>query len=168
MQFHLLNERFSIQKLAAWEAYSETPYRGAILDRSLPGDRVFCRLHYELGNISKLEWETYERSFEIFTNSLIPPSLMIFLDVDPNIALQRIQKRDRLAEKEISDSFGKEGRDDTMYEYLVLLQQGYYDLIAEIQEGRHTWSRGMTVLNIDWNDDFKSVDQIITIIKESP
>ncbi len=164
MQFHLLNERFAIQKLAAWEAYSETQYFGAILDRSLPGDRVFCKLLMEMGSISMMEWQTYERSFEIFTNSLIAPSLMIYLDVSPETALVRINKRDRKAEMDISDDFTGEVKDDAMFSYLKKLKAGYNDLIDEINLGRHQWARGMSVLRIDWNDGHIDLDDLINKI----
>lgn len=72
----------------------------------------------EMKNISELEWNTYERSFEIFTNSLIPPSLMIYLDVSPDTALKRIYKRDRQAEMDISDNFTGEEREEAMHSYL--------------------------------------------------
>lgn len=165
MQFHLLNERFAIQKLAAWEAYSETEYYGAVLDRSLPGDRVFCKLHMLLGNITEMEWGTYERSFEIFTNSLIPPSLMIYLDVSVETALERINQRERKAEMDISNDFAEDPRDDAMYDYLVSLKNGYEELIKEIELGQHNWSRGMKVLRIDWNSGHISMEDIINKIR---
>ena len=158
MQIDLLHKRYSLQKLAAYEAslaaVGESPYQGVVLDRGLPGDRVFAKLHMLEGNISDVEWKTYQRAYETMTCSLIPPSLLIFLDVEPTTALTRVQSRDR--------SFERAG---VPLEYLIKLQRGYMDLLAEIESGQHGWSRGMELMRIPWNVDNQPIDQIIEDIR---
>jgi deoxyadenosine/deoxycytidine kinase len=159
MQIDLLHKRYSLQKLAAYEAslaaVGESEYQGVVLDRGLPGDRVFARLHMLEGNISKVEWRTYTRAYETMTCSLIPPSLLIYLDVEPEVAMKRVQNRDRTFE-----------RAGVPFEYLEKLHRGYLDLLVEIESGQHTWSRGMEVMRIPWNTDHQPIDSIIELLKK--
>ena len=154
MQLHLLAERYGLQKLAVGEALSGDRYEGVILDRGLPGDRVFAKLHVQEGNISELEWGTYERFYEIMASDLRPPALIVFLDVDPRVAFNRVNKRARQAENGLP------------IEYLEKLHRGYLDLLSEIESGRHLWSRGMDVLRWPWNTDDLPVDPIAKIINQ--
>lgn len=149
MQIELLFRRFALQKLAAYEVTSESNFFGAILDRGLPGDRVFARLHMLEGNISDLEWQTYQRAYDIMTLSLFPPSLLIYLDVDPKVALERLKERDRKEEVGIPLS------------YLEKVHRGYLDLMAEIESGRAAWSRGIEVLRIGWNTDHLPTEDLV-------
>jgi deoxyadenosine/deoxycytidine kinase len=154
MQIELLMQRYNMQQLAARESVHGVAYSGAILDRSLPGDRVFCELHRRGGNISEREWNTYENAYRIMTCSLIPPSVLIYLDVDPSIALNRVQKRARGAESTMS------------LEYLSQLRAGYLDMLSEIEAGGHAWSRGMDIIRLPWNTDHLSVEPILFAIHE--
>jgi len=154
MQVDLLHRRFAMQKLAAYEATTEGGYKGAVLDRGLPGDRVFCKLHMLSGNMHELEWETYERAYSVMACSLIPPSLLIFLDVEPEVALERIQKRNRQAESGM------------MLEYLQKLRRGYLDLMVEIEAGTHAWSRGMETMRIPWNTDDQPIAPLLSALSD--
>lgn len=148
LQIELMGRRYALQQLAAYEALSEGGYRGAILDRGLPGDRVFARMHMLAGNISELEFATYERWFDIMTSSLRVPSLVVFLDVTPEVALERIRGRGRKAEKDIP------------IEYLRDLRKGYLDLLIEIESGQHAWSAGMGVKRVAWNTDHQPTEAL--------
>lgn len=154
MQIELLHRRYALQKLAAYEATTEGGYKGAVLDRGMPGDRVFCKLHMMEGNISELEWKTYERAYNVMACSLTPPSLMIYLDVEPETAYQRVLERSRKAESGMP------------LDYLRKLHRGYLDQLVELQSGQHVWSRGMEILRIAWNYDRQSPDNLITMIRK--
>lgn len=157
MQIHLMSERYRLQKAAVAEALNPaSEYAGAILDRGLPGDRVFAALHTRAGNIHPLEWQTYNRHFDIMSEDLRPPSLVVFLDVDPRAAYERCKGRAREAEKV--------GTGVTL-DYLQELSRGYYDLLAEIESGRHAWSRGMSVLRWPWNVDHQPIDRLLDEIR---
>jgi deoxyadenosine/deoxycytidine kinase len=153
MQIELLHRRFSMQKLAAYEATSAGGFKGAILDRGMPGDRVFAHMHMLAGNMDELEWQTYERCYDIMTCSLIPPSLLIFLDVEPEVAWERLKARGRKAE------------DGVPLQYLKDLRRGYLDLMVQIESGGHAWSRGMEVMRLPWNVDHQPTDALVNELK---
>jgi deoxyguanosine kinase len=153
MQMHLLHHRYAQQKLAAYEATGVGGYNGAVLDRGLPGDRVFARMHMLAGNIDPLEWHTYEMAYANMTCSLVPPSLLVFLDVDPKVALARIHGRGRECESAMTLA------------YLESLQRGYYDLMVEIESGEHAWSRGIRVSRVPWNVDNQPVESVIDLVR---
>lgn len=147
MQMHLLNWRYAIQSAAVWEAMLG---HGAILDRGLPGDRAFARLHVAMGNIDPLEWSTYEQAFEIMAATLRPPSIVLFLDVSPEKAMERIRLRGRDAER------------DLPIEYLHALRREYMSLLDEIESGKHAWSQGMRVQRVPWDASEIDISEIVT------
>ncbi len=51
MQIEMLHRRYAMQQLAAYECTAYSEYHGAIIDRGLPGDRVFAKIHTDEGNI---------------------------------------------------------------------------------------------------------------------
>lgn len=152
MQIELLHRRYSMQKLAAFEATSAGGYQGAILDRGMPGDRVFAHMHMLAGNMAEVEWNTYELCYDIMVCSLIPPSLLIFLDVEPEVALERVRERARAAE------------DGLPLKYLQDLRKGYLDLLVQIEAGQHAWSRGMEVMRLAWNVDHQPADKLVEML----
>jgi len=151
MQMHLMHERYSMQKEVA---YAASRGHGAVLDRGMPGDRVFCKLHMLAGNIHELEWQTYQRAYEVMACSLVPPSILIFLDVEPGVALERVRERARGAEVGVD------------LKYLTDLRKGYLDLMAEIESGEHVWSRGMEVKRLPWNMDHQPIAPLTLSLKK--
>ena len=150
MQIELMKTRYAMQKEAV---YGAALGRGSVLDRGMPGDRVFCKLHMLAGNMSELEWRTYEGLYAVMASSFVPPSLLLFLDVEPDTALERVKERAREAEVSID------------LKYLTDLRKGYLDLMAEIESGEHVWSRGMSVKRLPWNMDHQPVEPLIESLK---
>lgn len=146
MQMHLMHYRYAMQKEAA---YAAARGDGAVLDRGMPGDRVFCKLHMLAGNMDKLEWETYQMAYNIMACSLTPPSLLVFLDVEPDVALDRVRSRARGVENSIE------------LKYLSDLRRGYLDLLCEIESGSHPWAQGMQVMRLAWNTDHLPVEPLV-------
>jgi len=140
MQIELLAQRFALQQHAATIAVGAGEWRGAILDRSISGDRVFCKMHMQAGNISELEWQTYEKFYNIMCMTLLPPTLIVYLDCTPETALERIQKRDRAAERGGLD-----------LDYLMALQEGYSDLWREAEHGLMPWGHSIKVTTMLWD-----------------
>lgn len=152
MQMHMLVVRYSLQKLAVAESLTG---RGAVLDRGLPGDRVFASMMTDAGFISELEWATYQRAYDIMTADLRPPSVILFLDVDPAVALARANGRGRGVESGLT------------LEYMTALHRGYLDLLSQVESGNHAWSRGMSVVRVPWNRDHQDLGCVIEALGAS-
>lgn len=158
MQMYLMAKRHAMQQLAAWEAtagatIAGTEFKGAVVDRGLPGDRVFCKLHVQEGNIDPEMWEVYETFYDVMSLNLPTPSLLVFLDVEPEVAHERMTKRGRSAEAGVP------------VEYLRKLRRGYLDLLVEIESGTHAWSRGMRVVRVPWNADNQDTQPIVDAVR---
>lgn len=147
MQMFLLHKRYAMQQLASYESTGVGGYNGAILDRSLSGDRVFAKLHMESGNISSLDWKTYEISYNYMARNLLPPTLLIFLDIQPETAFERMKKRNRGAESGVP------------LEYLEKLRDGYVDLLQEAENGLMPWSHAIRVARLVWEPDTLTTEQ---------
>lgn len=141
MQIYLLHRRIGLQQLAAAEALYSPNYAGAMLDRSLFGDRVFEELHHEDGNISDLQHHAYLTSIRNMQLMIYPPTILVFLDAEPSICLNRIKARSRGCEVGIS------------LDYLERLTQRYHRLIQDAKDGRYPWSHAVRVLHKSWNHD---------------
>jgi len=78
---------------------------GAILDRSLYGDRIFAEMLHEDGYMSDEEFATYEELFGLLSAAVSPPDLMVFLDCSVDEAMARIRRRNRPGEANISREY---------------------------------------------------------------
>ncbi|KKN83052.1 hypothetical protein LCGC14_0303180 [marine sediment metagenome] len=147
MQIHLMQRRYAQHQLAAYESISHSEWNGCIIDRGLPGDRVFAEAHYDDNNIHELEWQTYQEFYELMTRTLTPPAVLIYLDASPEVCYERARgdsaSRNRDSETPMED--------DEFYKYLVKLETYYFRLIDDIQQGFHAWSSGITVHKLNWN-----------------
>lgn len=152
-QMRQIVRRRKIHKLAAAEA-NHTEYKGSILDRGLPGDRVFARLHVAAGNISPEQWTTYDLMFDDMMDGIRPPALLVFLDVEPEVALERVRNRGRGAESGMT------------LDYLRTLRKGYLDMMSEIESKEHRWSDGLDVMRVPWNVDNQEVGPLASKIKD--
>ena len=141
MQMLLLGRRYAMQQLASYECTPAGSYAGAILDRSLSGDRVFAKMHMQCGNISRLDWETYEEIHSIMARSLLPPTLLIYIDAQPQVAYERMKKRNRDAEVNVT------------VDYLVKLRDGYRELLDEAEHGLLPWAHAVRTVRIPWDVD---------------
>jgi len=149
MQMEMLHRRYAMQMLAAYEAVAGCGYTGALLDRGLPGDRVFAKLHYDAKNISELEWHTYERAFDILTTQLPAPNLLVFLDVSPEVALSRVKERARGVEVSVDIS------------YITKLRTEYLKLIESIESGKHPWARNLEIMIVNWDESYQTIQPIL-------
>ncbi len=101
----------------------------SIIDRSLYGDLAFANMHHDVGNIDDVEWKAYE---SLMNDTPLPqPSIILYLDVDPEVAMIRIKARNR----------GAEANTYTL-EYLQDLDENYRCLL----EGSE-----LPLRYIDWN-----------------
>jgi deoxyadenosine/deoxycytidine kinase len=147
MQIHLLHHRFGIKKAADYLAATGS-VGGVIIDRCIAGDRVFCKLHHDAGNIHELEWHTYNYAYQMMARDIQPPTVMLYLDVQPETAFERCEKRARACEKS-----------KVTLEYLKQLREGYEDLIAEMQAGLSPWAHGIEVDRFIWDGNTLSEEE---------
>lgn len=139
MQMFLLYKRYAMQQLASYEATGVGGFDGSCLDRSISGDRVFAKMHCREGNIEELDFKTYEMSYSIMARTLLPPTLLVFLDVQPKTAWERMQQRNRSIESRV------------LVEYLEKLRDGYHELLAEAETGLLPWSHAVRVCRVPWD-----------------
>jgi len=126
--------------------------RSAIIDRSIYEDAfIFCRALNHMGNLSELDYHTYQNVFNLLIPTLPKPSMLIYLRCPVEVLVQRIQQRGRDIESSISA------------DYLALLESYYDDWINSFED--------CPVLTIRTDDlDFvhkkKHLDIVIKRIKE--
>jgi deoxyadenosine/deoxycytidine kinase len=90
--------------------------QSAIADRSIYEDAfIFARALYHLGNLSERDYLAYRRVFNLVTKSLPAPDLLIYLKCPASVLMDRITKRGRAMESNIT------------IEYLSLLESFYDD-----------------------------------------
>lgn len=147
MQIYLLHRRIGLQQLAAAESLYSPDFEGAMLDRSLFGDRVFEELHYEDGNITDIQHHAYLTAIRNMQLMIFPPTLLIFLDAEPEVALNRIKERARGCEVGIE------------LNYLERLTQKYHRLIQDAKDGRYPWSHAVKILHKSWNHNTMTPSQ---------
>jgi len=89
--------------------------RSAIIDRSIYEDAyIFCRALHHLGNLTELDYQTYQTVFNLLIPTLPVPSMLIYLRCPVETLMARIHRRGREIESGISA------------DYLKLLES-YYD-----------------------------------------
>ncbi|MGV3467142.1 MAG: deoxynucleoside kinase [Heyndrickxia sp.] len=114
LQIYFLGERFKEQKRIF-------EYGGGFVqDRSIYEDTgIFAKMHYEKGNMSEIDYETYKNLFDamVMTPYFPHPDLLIYLDGSMDDVIERIQKRGRPMEQK------------TPIEYWIEMHKRYEDWI---------------------------------------
>jgi len=139
MQVYLLNHRFMQHQQMAWSN------KDTIQDRTIYEDVIFAKMLRESGDMDELDFNTYCDLYRNMSNFLHRPDLIVYLDVTPEKALERITHRSRDCEVNIP------------LEYLKNLQNGYEEWLRDIHPR-------IPVLRIDWNE-FKSTEYVINEIR---
>ena len=139
MQIYLLNHRFRQHQQMVWSG------KNTIQDRTIYEDVIFAKMLRESGMMENLDFETYTSLFGNITNFLHRPDLIVYLEVEPEVALQRINERSRGCETGIT------------LEYLQDLKKGYEDWLDDVKER-------IPVLRLDWNT-FKDTDSVVSKIQ---
>lgn len=94
--------------------------RSAILDRSMYEDfYIFARALHNLGNLAERDYLAYRSLFDLMTDSLPRPNLLIYLKAPVEVLLERIRRRARNMETGIT------------LEYLSLLDSFYDDWLND-------------------------------------
>ena len=81
-----------------------------IIERSIySGHYCFAKNDYLAGYMTEIEWELYQQWFDtVIASFATPPKGFIYLKVAPEVALARIQKRNRVGEENITLAYLKE------------------------------------------------------------
>jgi deoxyadenosine/deoxycytidine kinase len=81
-----------------------------IIERSIySGHYCFAKNDYLAGYMTEIEWELYQQWFNtVIASFAAPPKGFIYLKVAPEIALARIQKRNRVGEENITLDYLRE------------------------------------------------------------
>ena len=113
LQIYFLSERFKAQ---AEIGKSERPF---IQDRTIYEDaEIFAKTLHAQGSMTEVDYLNYTALFGIMVGYLRKPDLVIYLKASPEVLLERIGRRGRASEKNISR------------EYIVSLNRAYDDWMA--------------------------------------
>lgn len=133
LQVDVLTQRAALEREALYGIASHS-LDGAIFDRSLAGDTCFAESQWKIGNMTRGQYDTYLKLYDLVKRGAMFPDLLVYLDVDIQVLVERIQVRARQYEQE-----------GVSQEYLEVLNESYQEFLKAMS--RHT-----TVLRIDWND----------------
>ena len=128
------------------DAYKSNPHKIIICERSIYTDKyVFAKMLYEQGNIEEIEWKTYNYWFDTF-KELTKLDGLIYVNTSPEICFNRIKKRNR------------NGESDITIEYL-----------NECDKKHHDWIDNTDIkkIIINGNDEFENNDIKKSLIIES-
>jgi deoxyadenosine/deoxycytidine kinase len=118
LQIYFLANRFKHHKMMTESGES------VIQDRSIYEDaEIFARNLYEIGKMDQRDYENYVSLFEVMTDYLKSPDLMIYLQATVDTLVQQISRRGRSFEQGIQ-------RD-----YLEQLNKHYENWIARYRRG---------------------------------
>lgn len=137
LQVEVLTQRSALERQGLY-AVSSGSSEGVVFDRSLCGDTCFAEVQYQLGNITESQYVTYLKLYDLVKRGSMYPDLIVYLDVDLDVAIERINSRGRDCEG------GVDG------DYLRALSEAYEKYILAMR--RYT-----QVMRVDWNE-FKPID----------
>ena len=138
MQIYLLNRRFQQHQEIIWRG------RGGVQDRTIYEDAIFARTLRDMELMDPRDYETYVTLFRNLSNFMCRPNVIIYLDVTPEVSMERIRQRDRGIESGIT------------VDYLTRLYNNYEEFLHEI-------SRLIPVLRVRW-DKFLEVERLAKAI----
>jgi len=100
LQIYFLSHRFKTHKKMT-EGNQST-----VQDRTIYEDvEIFARNLYEMGNMSQRDWNNYRELFNIMTQYLKRPDLIVYLKASIDTLLTRIRKRSRQFERDIDPEY---------------------------------------------------------------
>lgn len=140
MQMWLVSRRVR-SIIEARNTIAGSTWRGLLIDRSILGDRVFAELHHAKGNIDDDMWPIYDDFFANMALVTSPPDVMVYLNVDPEKAIERIANRGRVSE-----------RGGVTVDYLRDLKRGYDAMVDRVKNGdgsESSWTLETSVIEVD-------------------
>lgn len=144
MQIYLLLKRYNQQQQINWSE------GGAVSDRSIYEDEVFCRMLVKGGFMDERDHQTYKDLFTSMSNVMKHPDVIIHLDVSPEESYRRIEERMKNEDRDFEMSI--------TLEYLQALDAEYQEFLKEI-------SRKIKVIRVPW-EEFRPTDEVIKVLTE--
>lgn len=141
LQVYLLNMRFKQHQQIIWQG------NGAVQDRTIYEDTIFAKMLHSRGYITEKDYTTYISLFDNISNLMRKPTLIVWLDVSPKEALERIRSRSRDCESTIT------------LEYLIELQAEYEVFMNHI-------CKTVPVIRVNWEEKHKDVVVLARSLKE--
>lgn len=93
--------------------------QGVVSDYHIYKNKLFAR-----NTLDDVEFDKFNRIFDILTEDIEMPNMIIFLDADLNILKKRIAKRNRSFEHQIEDNYLLNLKRDYLTLYEALKQEG--------------------------------------------
>lgn len=93
--------------------------QGVVSDYHIYKNKIFAR-----NTLSHHEFDKFDRIFDILTEDLEMPNMIIFLDADLNVLKQRIAKRNRSFEHHIEDNYLLNLKEDYLTFYNAMKCEG--------------------------------------------
>ncbi len=144
---------------------NSNPY--LLVERSIfSGHYVFAKNSYEQGFLSSLEWDIYLHLFNLLTRPCKMPLGFIYLRTKPEIAFERLKKRNRSAELTITLEYIHQIHE----KHEAFLGQAPLGLTIETPEGQRRSFPPIPVLILNCDEEFQDnpplFGQHLSTIKE--
>ena len=97
-----MNRRFQQHQEVIWRG------GGGVQDRTIYEDAVFAKTLVNQGLLDERDYNTYLQLFRHMSNFMCRPSVIIYLDLSPESAMERIKQRNRSVESGIPLDYLKE------------------------------------------------------------
>lgn len=143
---------------------SKNKKQKTLMERSIfSGHYCFAKNDFLNGYMTPMEWEIYQNWFSFLISNKAPlPTGFIYLKTDPEIALDRIKKRNRNGESKIS------------IDYLKQIDERHNEFLIEKKDLTNKLTN-LPILTLDCNSDFekeinsltKNLDKISEFLKTS-
>ena len=138
-QIYLLNRRFQQHQEIIWRG------GGGVQDRTIYEDAVFAKMLSDRGLMEERDYRTYLSLFRHMAHFMAKPNLIIFLDVTPEVSLERIRQRSRGIETGID------------LEYLQALHDEYERFVQDI-------SKVIPLIHVPW-DCYRDPEEMAEVIR---
>ncbi len=138
-QIYLLNRRFQQHQEIIWRG------GGGVQDRTIYEDAVFAKMLVNLGLMEERDYRTYLGLFRHMSNFMCRPNLIVYLDVKPEVSMERIRMRNRAVESGIT------------MDYLRALYDEYERFVEDI-------ARTVPVVRVDW-DRFHGAEEMAAAVE---
>lgn len=136
VQVEMLTVRRKQTRLAQLLAFNG---ENTVSDSAYESDSVFVSMLERQGKMTKDEADMYFELFHQMSEDVMYPQAFIYLDVTPETAKKRIDKR-------MSEKTGRLMESDISLTYLSDLIREYNELLGNLSRFSH-------IVRVDWNDD---------------